>query len=343
MKSIKAAKLKFWVLALFVSFGFSNCDKDDDVDPQSKANEIVDGVQLTGLTAGMIIEQGEEIEISIEIDKDKIGKVVVLLDEEEVDWFNSPVYSHTISTANETAGEHKIGIDINTIDGEHLVLKEFMFTITGPDAPVAPETVADVDGNVYHTVIIGTQVWLLENLKTKHYRNGDAISTENGNEQWNSLTTGAYCVNGSLDFEKYGALYNFFAVEDTRGICPEGWHVPSREEYKELINYLGGSSEAAAKLKEAGSENWTSELLTTENVADNSSGFTALPGGRRNASGDFGENGYIGYFWTSYGFDNSMNDQRYGYYRSLYLTDKSMPDENNCYGYMGLSVRCIMD
>lgn len=340
---MRSVIFKCLLLASTVLFAFSSCDKDDEVDPNEGANEIVEGVQLIGLTDGMSIEQDDMLEFTIDLDKDKIGRVFVSLDDVEVDWFNISHYTFSLSCSSQSVGEHIITLDINNLDDDLLFKKEFSFTILGPDAPIAPETVTDIDGNIYHTVVIGTQVWMVENLKTTKYRNGDDIPKVDGDDAWIGLTSGAYCYYPELDKDKYGGLYNFFAVEDERNISPDGWHVPSREEYQALIKYLGGSSVAAGKMKEAGSENWTTELMTTTNKASNESGFTALPGGCRTASGEFGSRGYIGFYWTSYGFDNSMNDERYGYYRSLYLGDESIPDENNYHGYMGLSVRCIMD
>lgn len=117
------------------------------------------------------------------------------------------------------------------------------------------DTLVDIDGNIYNTVKIGTQIWMTENLKVSRYRNGDPIYNGNllfdvpdASTSWRNLKTGAYCnifynING-----KDGRLYNFNAVSDQRSIAPEGWHVPSYIEWKTLIDHLGGSSVAAGKL-----------------------------------------------------------------------------------------------
>ena len=91
------------------------------------------------------------------------------------------------------------------------------------------ETVKDIDGNVYHTVTIGTQIWMVENLKTTKYRNGDGIPNVTDNTQWGNLTTWAYCNynNDAANGTKYGKLYNWYAVNDSRNIAPTGWHVPT--------------------------------------------------------------------------------------------------------------------
>lgn len=104
------------------------------------------------------------------------------------------------------------------------------------------ETVTDFDGNIYHVVTIGTQDWLIENLKVTHYRTGDAIPNVTGNTQWGNLTTGAYCDydNSVGNGTTYGRLYNWFAVNDSRKIAPTGWHVSSDAEWTVLTTYLGG-------------------------------------------------------------------------------------------------------
>jgi uncharacterized protein (TIGR02145 family) len=146
-------------------------------------------------------------------------------------------------------------------------------------ALIAQETVTDYDGNVYQTVTIGSQVWMKENLKTTHYRNGDAIPNVTDTTSWNHLTMGAYCnydTNASY-VPVYGRLYNWYAITDGRNICPLGWHIPSDTEWTTLITYLGGESIAGGKMKEAGTAHWASP----NTGATNSSGFTALPAGIR--------------------------------------------------------------
>ncbi|MBT5269507.1 MAG: hypothetical protein HOL70_08685, partial [Candidatus Marinimicrobia bacterium] len=106
------------------------------------------------------------------------------------------------------------------------------------------ETVTDIDGNVYETVKIGDQIWMAENLKVTHYRDGSAITQVTDNTAWSNLSTEAYCIydnNASNEVDTYGALYNWYAVSDGRNIAPEGWHVPTDAEWKELEMYLGMS------------------------------------------------------------------------------------------------------
>jgi uncharacterized protein (TIGR02145 family) len=147
------------------------------------------------------------------------------------------------------------------------------------------ETVTDIDGNVYHTIKIGTQVWMVENLNTTRYSNGDPIPEVADEASWISLSSGAYCDhNNDPSFSViYGKLYNLYAVIDNRNIAPQGWHVASDTEWTTLITYLGGITVAGGKLKEAGITHWPSPNTD----ASNSSGFSALPGGYRDDRGKF--------------------------------------------------------
>ena len=159
-------------------------------------------------------------------------------------------------------------------------------------------TVTDIDGNIYHTVTIGTQVWMVENLKVTHYRNGDPIAHIIDDTLWVHLTSGAFCnynddgVNGST----FGRLYNWYAIAEAHIISPVGWHVPSDAEWTTLTTYLGGESIAGGKLKEKDTIHWN----TPNTGATNETGFTALPGGYRGfIDGTFYNIGSSGIWWSS--------------------------------------------
>ncbi len=201
-------------------------------------------------------------------------------------------------------------------------------------------TLADVDGNRYRTIKIGTQTWMAENLRTTKYRNGDPIPNVTDTTQWVDLTTGAYCYYNNtkkLDsIATFGGLYNWFAVSDPRGLAPKGWHVPTDEDWKTLVTFLGdgdltlGNSIAGDKMKETGNTHWYSY------PASNSSGFTALPGGWRNyISGNFKYIRENGNWWSSTG-------EYYAYFFSLDFSGSNVFWGINypCYGY---SIRCIKD
>jgi len=160
-----------------------------------------------------------------------------------------------------------------------------------------PRHIIDFDGNVYNTVKIGNQVWMAENLKVTHYRNGDPIPNVTNNTQWSGLTTGAYCNydNDPNNAITYGRLYNWYAVAESRNLAPIGWHVPSDTEWQILIDYLGGAAVAGGKLKESGTTRW----ISPNTGATNESGFTALPGGYRDSNSGFNDLGNDTDFWSS--------------------------------------------
>jgi len=164
------------------------------------------------------------------------------------------------------------------------------------------DTVLDFDGNIYHKVTIGSQVWLVENLRTKHYRNGDSIPLVVADAQWKSLTTGARCYYDNLpsNAKTYGFFYNWHAVNDSRGLCPEGWHVPTDNEWKALGSFLGGENVAGGKMKTTGTIEQGNGLWYSPNSgATNSSGFSGIPGGYRINYGNYYSIGNVAYFWSS--------------------------------------------
>ena len=154
------------------------------------------------------------------------------------------------------------------------------------------------DGYTYELVAIGDQCWFAENLRTEHYANGDAIPGELSNSEWENTTEGAQAVynNDASNLADYGRLYNWYAVDDVRSLCPSGWHVPTDEEYTELTDFLGGSSIAGTQMKSSPSDNpaWN---------GTNTSGFSGLAGGLRINDGGFYYGGfyegYYGYFWSA--------------------------------------------
>ena len=196
-------------------------------------------------------------------------------------------------------------------------------------------TVTDIDGNVYQAVTIGTQVWMKENLRVTHYRNGDAIPNVTDSATWVHLTTGAYSeYNNDVDnAATYGRLYNWYAAADSRNMAPLGWHVASDAEYQTLVDYLGGNTVAGGKMKEAGTSHWRSP----NTGATNESGFTALAGGYRGGNGTYFHMGENVHFWSS-----THCDDNYAWTRHLYYNfsnfNRSYYDKR--YGY---SVRCVRD
>ena len=193
----------------------------------------------------------------------------------------------------------------------------------------------DIDGNVYHTVIIGTQEWMVENLRTTRYRNGDSIKEITADSLWLNLTTGAWC-NYNHDESlaaTCGRLYNWFAVNDGRVIAPAGFHIPSEAEWQTLIDFLGGAAVAGGKLKEAGLLHWDSP----NTGATNEYGFTALPGGRAGYHGETIFLGQFGHWWTS------TSDGALGAHSCYMFSNDPYIRNEYIDKVLGYSVRCIKD
>jgi len=185
------------------------------------------------------------------------------------------------------------------------------------------------------TIVIGTQQWQAKNLDVAFYRNGDPIPQVTDPTAWAGLTTGAWCDynNDPLQGNKYGKLYNWYAVNDPRGLAPQGWHIPSDAEWSTLATTLGGASVAGGKMKEAGTVNWAAP----NTGADNSSGFAGLPGGGRGTSGAFLDVGYGGLWWSSTE-PNTPN----AWCRLLFYNDGNINRYFNN-KRLGFSVRCLRD
>jgi uncharacterized protein (TIGR02145 family) len=204
--------------------------------------------------------------------------------------------------------------------------------------------ITDVDGNVYNTVVIGTQTWMTENLKTTKYRNGDAIPNVTENAAWAGLTTGAWCnYNNDVGTgTKYGKLYNWFAVTDNRKIAPLGWHVATDAEWSTLQSYVSTHLDFSPSVAKALASNtdWMSSSYSTGDVGNNltnnnDSFFCGLPGGCR--SYGFNDLGNKSYWWTA-----TANGTTYVWYRSLYY-DNSIVDRYSGSKWYGYSVRCLKD
>ena len=146
------------------------------------------------------------------------------------------------------------------------------------------------------------QDWMIKNLDVTTYRNGDIIPEVTDPTVWAALTTGAWCYyeNNSTNGTTYGKLYNWYAVNDPRGLAPTGWHVPTDAEWTTLSTCLGGDAIAGGKMKSIGTiEAGTGLWLAPNTAATNSSGFTGLPGGIRGSDGSSIVIGSHGYWWSS--------------------------------------------
>lgn len=203
-----------------------------------------------------------------------------------------------------------------------------------PQIKIVYDSIIDIDNNVYHTVIIGTQSWMVENLKTTKYCDGTAIPNVTDSTAWSALTTGAWCYynNDIINNTVYGKLYNWYAVT-TALLCPTGWHIPTDTEWILLSDYLGGVDVAGGKLKETGITHWK----TPNTSATNSTGFTALPGGYRNGNGSFDLNGEAGYWYTA------TEDITYGAWYIYMGFEFASMGKFSWTKREGYSVRCLKD
>jgi uncharacterized protein (TIGR02145 family) len=195
-------------------------------------------------------------------------------------------------------------------------------------------TMTDQDGNVYKTVIIGSQTWMAENLRTTKYNDGTAIPNVIDGDEWKYLTTGAYCnYNNTTSNDTiitYGRMYNWYAL-NTGKLAPTGWHVPTDDEWTTLIDYLGGSDVAGGKLKEAGTTHWNSP----NTGAINESGFTALPGGQRNEACSFLDIGNLGIWWSA-----TESNAHSAFFRPM-TANGSYINRGPFSKAFGVSVRCL--
>jgi len=210
------------------------------------------------------------------------------------------------------------------------------------DNPVTPPvenkiTVTDIDGNLYSAVTIGDQVWTTCNLKVTHYRNSDPIPNVTEDMVWHNLSSGAYCnYNNDPTFSStYGRLYNWYAVTDSRGLAPQGWHIPTDEEWQTLITFLGGSEDGGGYLKQAGSALWAAP----NTGATNAFGFNAVPGGLRAfQTGLSIQMGYYALFWSTTPTESEHYAWQYGLTNSYSAINRNFGDKPS-----GYSVRCVRD
>jgi uncharacterized protein (TIGR02145 family) len=216
------------------------------------------------------------------------------------------------------------------------------FNTLAPAFSCGTSTVSDIDGNNYNTIQIGQQCWTQSNLRVGKYRNGNTITNITNSTTWsqaNSSNIGAWCnynnsiTNGNI----FGRLYNWYAVNDTRGLCPSGWHVPNDGEWTVLVNYLGGDSWAGGALKSTTILPTVGGWTSPNTSASNASGFTALPGGYRVTNGTFFEVGSYGGWWSTSSTGTNLAWVRLLWY-GVANVDRVSYDQR-----FGFSVRCIRD
>jgi uncharacterized protein (TIGR02145 family) len=208
------------------------------------------------------------------------------------------------------------------------------------------DIVTDIDGNVYQTVQIGNQIWMAENLKVTHYNNGDEITTGYSNSEWTNLSIGAYAVydDDLSNANIYGNLYNWYAVDDSRNIAPEGWHVPSDEDWMELEIHLGMSQQEANDISFRGTDEGSqladnADLWNDGDLEYNpvfgTTGLAAIPGGARiGGDADYIDMGNWGDYWSSTTYLWGAWVRNIAYYNSAV-------HRQICDKHYGFAVRCV--
>jgi len=337
MKKINGTWLLLFVITGALLTLTCNCKKDENDPPggltTSAITRITDNSALSG---GEITDEGS-------------SAVIV----RGVCWSTAPSPTYAGSKTEDGADT---GSFVSSISGLQANTKYYVRAYASNSDAISygnelsfttPPAVTDFDGNVYHTVIIGTQVWMSENLKVTHYRNGEPIPDVIGDSEWANLTTGACCEKSAAWGDVYGKFYNGYAVLDSRNLAPTGWHIPSDAEWKILEGTVDSQfpvgdgewditswrgSDAGGNLK-AISNHWTGNVGATDE-----SGFSALPGGAREPSnGWFSYETFNAVFWASTAL-NQLNT--WGRSLACDYTTVERQSGNNAYGG---SVRCVKD
>ena len=352
--------LSFLALMSFLTIQ-PGCNKQDSIDALP--------VQLlTNLSEGDAFECGDTIQLCIDIEGvDRITRVIIGLNGQPVHYSDMLHCEFTMATAGMETGNHIIAITVEKT-GFTPVTKALtirLYVVNDQPCPCAP-TVKDIDGNMYNTIQIGNQCWMRENLKVTRYADGTPLVDGTGavNTQYDTITQYYFNYNDDSSFvETYGRLYIWMAAvngqvseadlnpSQVQGVCPDGWHVPSDSEWRQLEMFLGMPEAEAidrewrgtiegGMLKEAGTSHWKHPNAG----ATNESGFTALPAGHRTLNGDYWGLGTKGTFWTStnhVAYNMTQNPA----FRQLHNDESRIYRYRGFHGYLtyARSVRCVKD
>ena len=278
--------LKSGLIMIVISLLFVSCDKDSSTGPATQLTAVIlqNPQNETLLNTDSVHFEWDEVE----------GAELYELVVDDDSTFSSPfVTKQEISETSYQAEISDSGVYFWKVRAEGGEWSEVWWL----EVSFTHGKVTDMDGNVYNTIRIGNQWWMAENLKVTHYRNNDPIPNITDDAEWRAMETGARCAidNDENNANVYGYLYNWYAVADPRNISPLGWHVPTDEEWQELVDYL--DQDPGSKL--AGQPDLWGDDILENNAAFGESGFSALPGGYRNSSGICYLLTYSAYFWSA--------------------------------------------
>ncbi len=346
---------KLILLLTIITLSFS-CSSDSNSNSNNNNNGIITTINPSNITSTSFVSGGN---INITTSDVVIFAGVCYGTSPNPSYLiNNTVYSIINNTFNISTGSslspnttYYIRAFVNTsaglVYGNEINITTNVVPIVNLNPNLTYGQMFDIQGNVYPTIQICNQIWMAKNLNTSKYRNGDNIPQIQDKIQWANATTGAWCYyeNDSTYGPAYGKLYNRYAIEDPRGIAPQGWHVPSQQEYQLLQNCLG-TVYIGRKLIEAGSSHWGVESLGT-----NESGFTGIPSGMRDQFGEFGfdgvENGISlnGYFYLWTTTSNGYNNDNHVKYSngSNGINGLNSSGTNNENYTRGFSLRLIKD
>lgn len=317
-------------IGLFLYYG---CKKEDHaLLPEVKSYELINDSEVITSAKGTVISDG--------------GAKVI---ERGICWSSNPIPTINDKKTIEGAGVGDFTSKLTgLVQGTTYFARAYATnrkgTTYGDVLSFIAGTVTDLDGNLYNMVTIGSQIWMKENLKTTKYRNGDAIPNIPDDKVWSSLSIGAQCDynNDFLNVTKFGKLYNWYAVYDSRKIAPKDWHVASDEEWTTLTKYVANNLSNSGSIAKALASNtgWTYSInvnaVGNDLTRNNSTGFSAYASGKRNINGIFGSIGDIGIWWSS-----TESSKGIAWYRDIDFGSASVyRDVNQGYGF---AVRCIKD
>lgn len=318
MRSGNFSSILKWITGIVLLFSISCKDREWESQATVSTNEITVFSDVAAVVGGTLIDDGHSVVTETGICYSRLPNPD--LDDSRVNLSGGlSEFSGKIESLEPGTAYYVRAYAINNIGvsyGEEVSFRT--------DLPLT-----DADANEYKTVIIGEQIWMVENLKTTKYNDGTSIPNLTDNTEWSNLTTGAHCWydNNTENKDVYGALYNWHTV-NTNKLCPIGWHVPSESEWNTLVVFLGGASLASGKLK------LTTGWKSPDSGATNGSGFSALAGGYRHGyDGTFNDVGYESVWWSSTELNNSTA-------RSIQLFSQGVMGSNPIKAF-GLSVRCL--